>query len=74
MDTIRAIKTDAIEDLQKARWYIGRGLMRRGGQVVTPTVPGKYWARVPGRTDWFIMDIKRVDPDQMAGFEFKPYQ
>lgn len=36
------------------------------------TLPGKYWARVPGRTDWFIMDLKRVDPDQMAGFEFKP--
>ena len=36
------------------------------------TMPGKYWARVPGRTDWFIMDLKRIDPDQMAGFEFKP--
>ena len=39
------------------------------------TEPGKYWARVPGRTDWFIMDIKRPEhireQDQMAGFEFK---
>ena len=36
------------------------------------TLTGKYWARVPGRTDWFVLDLKRVDPDQMAGLEFKP--
>ena len=40
------------------------------------TMPGEYWARVPGRTDWFIMDIKRPEQireqDQMVGFEFKP--
>lgn len=39
------------------------------------TLPGKYWARVPGRTGWFVMDIKRPEQireqDQMAGFEFK---
>ena len=38
------------------------------------TLPGKYWARVPGRTDWFLLDLKSVDPEQMVGFEFKPYQ
>ena len=38
------------------------------------TLPGKYWARVPGITDWFLLDLKRVDPEQMVGFEFKPYQ
>lgn len=39
------------------------------------TMPGKYWARIPGRTDWFIMELKRPEhireQDQMAGFEFK---
>ena len=38
------------------------------------TLPGKYWARVPGRTDWFLLDLKSVDPDQLVGLEFKPYQ
>ena len=37
------------------------------------TLTGKYWARVPGRTDWFLLDLKRVDPDQMAGLEFLPF-
>ena len=36
------------------------------------TLTGKYWARVPGLTDWFLLDLKRVDPDQMVGLEFKP--
>jgi hypothetical protein len=38
------------------------------------TEPGAYWARVPHRTDWFLMTVSRPEhireQDQMAGFEF----